>query len=84
MIRGGFWLLLTLGATAVPAATIQFQDVTPGSGIAYQGESFGASWGNLDRDIYPDLFVSNHRSMVSLYLPNRQRTCVYVPSCLSW
>ena len=74
MIRGvpgwGLWLVALVGATGVPAATIQFRDVTPGSGISYQGESYGASWGNLDGDIYPDLFVSNHRERVSLFRNN--------------
>lgn len=66
----GAWLLAAIVAIDTAGAAIQFQDVTPGSGIAYQGESFGASWGNLDGDIFPDLFASNHRSMVSLYRNN--------------
>jgi hypothetical protein len=59
-------MLAVLGVTGPGAAAITFQDVTPASGISYQGESFGASWGNLDGDIYPDLFASNHREMVGL------------------
>jgi hypothetical protein len=66
--------LLLLAAADTAAAAIQFQDVTAGSGISYQGESFGASWGDLDRDIYPDLFASNHRSMPGLYRNNGNGT----------
>jgi len=40
-----------------------FEDVTPNSGLdKYVGMTFGASWGDLDGDGLPDLYVTNHES----------------------
>jgi hypothetical protein len=72
--RDWAWLLAISALAQTAAAAITFQDVTAGSGIAHQGESYGASWGSLDGDIYPDLFVSNHRTMVSLFRNNGDGT----------
>ena len=53
------------------AAQIQFQDVTATAGGPYRiGESWGASWGHMDEDVYPDLFVSNHAILTSLLRNN--------------
>jgi hypothetical protein len=66
------WALLAalgLGAGAsIATAQIAFTDVTDASGAGHFSESYGASWGDLDGDGYPDLFTSNHRTKPSLFL----------------
>ncbi len=60
---------LTLGVGAsVAGAQIAFTDATDASGAGHFSESYGASWGDLDGDGYPDLFTSNHRTKPSLFL----------------
>ena len=61
--------------TAVAAATlpvaqtqIQFSDATVAAGVDHSSETYGASWGDLNGDGFPDLFVSNHRTQPSMYL----------------
>ncbi len=56
------WALLPGAAPA----QIGFEDATPGSGITHDGESWGASWGDLNADGWPDLFVNNHRGEPAL------------------
>ena len=51
-------------------AQFLFQDETVNAGVEYVGESWGASWGMLDDDIWPDLFVVNHRNRNSLFRNN--------------
>jgi ASPIC and UnbV/FG-GAP-like repeat/Bacterial TSP3 repeat len=42
--------------------SISFTDVTTSAGVQGNAvESWGAAWGDLDGDGYPDLFTSNHR-----------------------
>ena len=60
-------LMLALIATAAEAQ-ISFTDVSTASGVARTGESYGASWGDLNGDGYPDIFASNHRQQPSLFL----------------
>lgn len=60
-------LVLLTGPGSVHAA-IQFEEVTATAGLLRSGESFGASWGDLNGDGYPDLAVSNHRERPSLYV----------------
>src|SRR5436309_2274546 len=59
-------------ALAAPFAGAQtsFTDVTSAAGLAHFSETYGASWGELNGDGFPDLFVSNHRTMKSLYRSN--------------
>ncbi|MDJ0648701.1 MAG: CRTAC1 family protein [Xenococcaceae cyanobacterium MO_188.B19] len=47
---------------------IRFQEITNSTGISYSGPSYGASWGDFNGDIYPDLYVSNHGTPGILYL----------------
>lgn len=60
-------LALIAGAGSVHAA-IQFEEVTATAGLLRSGESFGASWGDINGDGYPDLAVSNHRERPNLYV----------------
>ena len=51
-------------------AQIQFQDVTNSAGPFHTGESWGASWCDINGDKYPDLYVSNHGMPTSIYRNN--------------
>jgi hypothetical protein len=74
-------LLLATAATAHAAAPPpHFDDVSVSAGIAHSGETYGASWGDLDGDGYPDLFVSNHRTQDSLFLNAGDGTFIDVAS----
>lgn len=55
-------------------AEIGFDEVTIPAGIRYSGETFGAAWGDLDGDGWPDLWVSNHTKPPSLYRNQRDGT----------
>ena len=46
---------------------ISFQDVANSAGITYTGESYGAYWGDYNNDSLPDLWVTNHLSVATLY-----------------
>lgn len=50
------------------SAAIVFEDVSAQAGLRHAGETYGASWGDLNSDGYPDLVVSNHRNRESLYI----------------
>ena len=63
--------LTATAALALPlagSAQIAFTDVSAQAGVAHRGESYGASWGDLNNDGLPDLFASNHRQRPSLFL----------------
>ena len=54
---------------ALPVAgQVQFDDVTSTAGVSYTGESWGSTWGDVNGDRLPDLFVSHHRYVESLYI----------------
>lgn len=55
-------------------AAIQFDDVTADAGFGFSGETYGAAWGEVNGDAWPDLFVSHHRLMKGLYINNGDRT----------
>ena len=57
-------------------AQIAFTDVSGAAGIDKRGESYGASWGDLNGDGYLEIFASNHRSRPSLFLNMRNGTFV--------
>lgn len=44
----------------VAEAQIHFDDVSAGSGIDYRGKSYGSSWGDINGDGLPDIYVSCH------------------------
>lgn len=65
----GSLLTPVLAISALSAsAEIRFRDVTTEAGVARAGETYGSSWGDIDGDGYPDLFVSNHWNQPSLFL----------------
>jgi hypothetical protein len=62
------------GAVVVPPTG--FTDVTDTSGVAHASETYGASWGDVNLDGFPDLFVSDHRTMKTLFVNQRDGTFV--------
>jgi hypothetical protein len=83
--NAGANLAVALSGTgsAVAAATTSFTDVTDASGVAHSSETYGASWGDLNGDGYPDLFVSDHRTMKSLFVNQRNGTFVDIASTIN-
>jgi len=78
IISAVFVLLAILGATLLPAqnsqAQVLFEEKTAVAGHFDDSESWGASWGNLNNDLWPDLFVVNHRFRPSLFRNNGDGT----------
>ena len=62
-VAGAFALLATLpialGVLSGAHAQIAFTDVSATAGVNYSGESYGASWVDLNGDGYPDIFACN-------------------------
>jgi hypothetical protein len=71
-------LVLVMEFAAVPSkagAEIGFTEVTAAANITYSGLSFGAAWGDLNGDGFPDLWVGNHSAAPpSLYRNNGDGT----------
>ena len=73
--RALLWPAALALALAAPFASSQsFTDVTSAAGVAHSSETYGASWGELNGDGFPDLFISNHRTMKSLFRSNGDGT----------
>ncbi len=66
-LRAAFATYLVVAGGAAEAQ-IHFSDVSVSAGITGGGPSFGASWGDLNGDGRPDIWVGNHPSPPSLYL----------------
>lgn len=67
-IRAGFVVGSVSLACTSAFAQVQFTDMSTAAGLTHAGESYGASWGDINGDGYPDIFVSNHRDQPALYL----------------
>ncbi len=61
-------------AVSTSHAEIAFEEVSQQAGISHKGTTWGASWGDLDGDGWPDIWVSDHNSRPSLYLNRRDGT----------
>ncbi len=79
MCRSGSWgtrlsavgCLLALSMVAPRAgAQISFANVSTASGITTKSVSYGASWGDVNGDGHPDLFLNNHARKNSIFLNN--------------
>jgi hypothetical protein len=57
---------MTVCGSALAQTT--FSDTTDASGIIFTGRSFGASWGDLNGDGLPDLWVGNHHALAGIYV----------------
>ena len=77
------WIVLLCMMSDTGWTEIRFEDVSDKAGIAYTGPTVGASWGDLNGDGFPDLFVPNHQlegNTPNLYLNQRDGTFVDVAS----
>jgi hypothetical protein len=61
---------------------ILFEEVTQAAGISYAGQSWGAAWGDLTGNGFPDLWTTNHGNPPSLYLNLRNGRFIDVASWL--
>ena len=86
-LAAALYLVAALVATTILArpatAEIQFEDVTQRAGFSYHGQTYGASWGDLNSDGWPDLWVSNHTRGPSVYLNGRDGTFRDVASAVA-
>ncbi len=75
MNKSGLYTLLVLlaGMLSLPPATaVTFQDVSANLNLTGNlTESWGAAWGDLNNDGYPDLYMSNHRTYGKLLVNNQ-------------
>ncbi len=68
-------VILVDAAVTSASAQIAFEDVSIAAGFANTAtETWGAAWGDLDGDHYPDLFTGNHRMRATLFHNNQNRT----------
>jgi len=84
VLFGIFTLMVLIGLSSNASADIKFEDVTEKAGISYTGQSWGASWGNLNDDDWPDLWTTNHGHIPNLYLNNGNGTFTDVISLLGF
>jgi hypothetical protein len=80
------FILFILVVQASAAMQGQFKDVTAGAGVRYKGETWGASWGDMNGDGWLDLWVGNHGIRgkgPGLYRNNKNGTFTNVVSALA-
>ena len=76
-MRKSLFLAVLLADTALTSshAQIAFEDVSVAAGFGNTAtETWGAAWGDLDGDHYPDLFTGNHRMRATLFHNNQDGT----------
>ncbi|MCU7934739.1 MAG: CRTAC1 family protein [Candidatus Thiodiazotropha sp. (ex Dulcina madagascariensis)] len=59
-LLSNFFLGSTTALIAPSVGAVWFDEVSTYSGIEYVGASFGASWGDMNTDGWPDLWTGNH------------------------
>ncbi len=63
--------LIVASGLVSTAGAVEFTEVPSStSGLNHNGESWGASWGDLNGDRYPDIYASNHRARPSIWRNN--------------
>ena len=60
----------SVAAASPTGAAITFTDVSAAAGFTTKSVSWGASWGDVNGDGHPDLFLNNHARKSSIYLNN--------------
>jgi ASPIC and UnbV/FG-GAP-like repeat len=61
---------VSFAAAMSTEAEITFTDVSTAAGFTAKSVSWGASWGDVNGDGHPDLFLNNHARKSSIYLNN--------------
>ncbi len=80
-MRSIFAALILFAPMLLTAAPIQFQDVSGQAGFTLITPTYGAAWGDVNGDGWPDLFSSNHARRNSIYINNQDGT--FTDSALS-
>jgi len=73
-MNGFLFPIFLLISIIQPVYAIEFSDVTEQAGINYNANSFGSSWGDINNDGWPDLWLSNHANLPQLYINNTDGT----------
>ena len=53
---------------------ICFEDMSVPSGMENYSETWGGFWGLWDNDLYPDIYLTNHRNAAEIYVNNGDGT----------
>ncbi len=61
-------------------AQFSFEDRTAISTIDFTGESYGSSWGDVNADGLPDVYVNHHRYKPGMYVNNGDQTFTDIAS----
>lgn len=66
----GLAIALTICYFGAAQAQVSFTDVAVKKGLTYKGKSFGSSWGDLNQNGYPDLYMSCHMNFSDPFYDN--------------